>query len=88
MFTSGNVELVSVELSLDLNGFLLAFFRFTNLRGAVDRLYSDKSTTFCAAADWIPNLLGSTEFQNPLRKSNVTRSIYLSTLPAKAEVRK
>ena len=63
-----HVELVT---SLDLNSFLLAFFRFTNLRGAVDTIYSDNGSTFCAAADRLPNLLGSSEFQNSLRKNNI-----------------
>ena len=42
-----HVELVT---SLDLNNFLLAFTRFTNLRGAVDTIYSDNASTFCAAS--------------------------------------
>ena len=57
--------------SLDLNSFLLAFLRFANLRGAVDTFYSDKASTFCAAADRLPDLLSSTEFQNSLRKSGI-----------------
>ena len=63
-----HVELVT---SLDLNSFLLAFSRFTNLRGAVDTFIQDNGSTFCAAADRLPNLLDSTEFQNSLRKNNI-----------------
>ena len=60
-----HVEIVS---SLDLDSFLLAFSRFTNLRGAVNTVYSDNGRTFKAAADKLPSLLGSTELHNSLRK--------------------
>ena len=63
-----HVELVT---SLDLNNFLMAFTRFTNLRGSVDTVYSDNGSTFCAAADQLPKMLGSNEFQNGLRKQNI-----------------
>ena len=63
-----HVELVT---SLDLDNFLLAFTCFTNLRGAVDTIYSDNASTFRAAAENLPKLLGSTEFCNSLRKSNI-----------------
>ena len=58
------MELVT---SLDLNNFLLAFIRFVNLRGAVDTFYSDNASTFRAASDKLPKLLGSSEFVNSLR---------------------
>ena len=66
-------EMFHVELvtSLDVNSFLLAFFRFTNLRRAVDTIYSDNSSTVCAAADGLPKLFGSTEFQNLLQKNKI-----------------
>ena len=57
--------------SLDLNEFLLAFSRFTNLRGAVDTVYSDNGSTFRAAADRLSSSLGSTEFCNSLRRRNI-----------------
>ena len=63
-----HVELVT---SLDLNNFLMAFTRFTNLRGSVATVYSDNGSTFCAAADQLPKMLGSNEFQNCLRKQNI-----------------
>ena len=63
-----NVEVVT---GLDLNSFLLAFSRFTSLREAVDTVYSDNASTFRAAADRLPHLLGSTEFQNALRRSGI-----------------
>ena len=63
-----HVELVT---SLDLISFLLAFSRFTNLRGAVATIFSDNASTFCAAADQLPKSLGSTEFYNSLRKRNI-----------------
>ena len=34
---------VEIVTSLDLNNFVLAFSRFTNLRGAVDTMYSDNA---------------------------------------------
>ena len=63
-----HVELVT---SLDLNSFLLAFTRFVILRGAVDTFYSDNASTFRAASDKLPKLLGSSEFVNSLRKFNI-----------------
>ena len=51
-----HVELVT---SLDHTSFLLAFSRFTNLRGAVDSVFSDNDSTFCAAAERLPSLLTS-----------------------------
>ena len=64
-----HVELVT---SLDLDSFLLAFSRFTNLRDAVDTIYSDNyASTFRAVSDKLPALLGSTGFHNSLRKSNI-----------------
>ena len=63
-----HVELVT---SLDLNSFLLAFTCFVNLRGAVDTFNSDNASTFRAASDKLPKLLGSFEFVNSLRKLNI-----------------
>ena len=40
---------VEIVTSLDLNRKLLAFSRFTNLRGVVDTFFSDNGSTFCAA---------------------------------------
>ena len=62
---------VEVITSLDLDSFLLAFSRFTNLRGAVDTIYSDNGSTFCAASERLPDLLDSTDFHNSLRKINI-----------------
>ena len=59
---------VEIVTGLDLNNFLLAFSRFTNLRGSVETIYSDNGCTFCAAADTLPSLLGSCEFTDSLRK--------------------
>ena len=63
-----HVELVT---SLDLTSFLLAFSRFTNLRGAVDTVFSDNGSTFCAAAERLLSLLTSTEFHNSLRRRGI-----------------
>ena len=72
LFTCLCTRCIHVEIltSLDLNSFLLAFSRFTNLRGNVDTLYSDNGSTFRAAADRLPSLLQSNVFQNSLRKKN------------------
>ena len=53
---------VEVVTSLDLDSFQLAFSCFTNLRGAVDTIYSDNGSTFRAASERLPDLLDSTEF--------------------------
>ena len=37
----------------------------------MDTIYSDNGTTFCAAADVLPKLLGSTEFNNAARKRGI-----------------
>ena len=73
LFTCLCTRCIHVEIvtSLDLNEFLLEFSRFTNLRGAVDTVYSDNGSTFRAAADRLSSLLGSTEFCNSLRKRNI-----------------
>ena len=56
---------------MDLDNFLLAFSRFTNLRRAVGTFISDNGSTFSAAADRLPSVLDSTEFQNSLRKRGI-----------------
>ena len=62
---------VEIVTSLDFNSFVLAFSRFINLRGPVDTMFSDNGSTFCAAADRLPKLLDSTDFENDLRKRNI-----------------
>ena len=73
LFTCLCTRAVHVEIvtSLDLNNFLLAFSRFTNLRGAVNTVYSDNGSTFCAAAEQLPKLINSTDLHNSLRKRNI-----------------
>ena len=73
LFTCLCTRCIHVEIvtSLDLNSFLLAFSRFTNLRGNVDTMYSDNVSTFRAAADRLPSLLQSNVFQNSLRKKGM-----------------
>ena len=62
LFTCLCTRCIHVEIvtRLDLNSFLLAFSRFTNLRGAVDTFFSDNGSTFCAASEKLPDLLSST----------------------------
>ena len=62
---------MEIVTSLDLNEFLLAFSRFTNLRGAVDTVCLDNGSTFQAAADRLSSLLGSTELCNSLKKRKI-----------------
>ena len=66
LFTCLSTRCLHVEIvnGLDLNNFLLAFSCFTNLRRSVETIYSDNGSTFCAAVDTLPNLLGSCEFTN------------------------
>ena len=73
LFTCLCTRCIHVELvtGLDLDNFLLAFSRFTNLRGAVDTFMSDNGSTFSAAADRLPSLLDSTGFKNSLRKRGI-----------------
>ena len=54
-----------------VTSFLLVFSRFTNLRGAVDIVFSDNDSTSCAAAERLPSLLGSTEFHDSLRRHGI-----------------
>ena len=63
-----HVELVT---SLDLTSFLLAFSRFTNLRGAVNTVFSHNGSIFCAAAQRLPSLMTSTEFHNSLCRRGI-----------------
>ena len=79
---------VEIVTSLDLNEFLLAFSRFTNLRGAVDTVYSDNGSTFRAAADRLSSLLGSTEFCNSLKSVTLIGLKSLHTLLVKEVVGK
>ena len=62
---------MEIVTSLDLNELLLAFSRFTILRGAVNTLYSNNCSTFQAAADRLSSLLGWTEFCSSLRRRNI-----------------
>ena len=70
VFTCLSIRCLHVEIvtGLDLNNFLLAFSRSTNLRGSVETIYSENGSTFWVAADTLRNLLGSCEFTNSLRK--------------------
>ena len=73
LFTCMSSRAVHVELvtSLTLSEFILAFTRFTDLRGPVSTIYSDNGTTFQAAAKVLPKLLESTELKNSLRKKGI-----------------
>ena len=71
-----------IVTGLDLNSFLLAFSRFTSLRGAVDTMYPDNGSTFCGAAEQLSTLFGSTEFYNSLCQSNINWVRILSYVPS------
>ena len=73
LFTCSRTRGIHVELvtSLGVTSFLLAFPRFTNLRGAVDTVFSDNDSTFCAEAEHLPSLLTSTEFHNSLGRRGI-----------------
>ena len=73
LFTCMSSRAVHVELmtSQTLSEFILAFTRFTDLRGPVSTIYSDNGTTFQVAAKVLPKLLESTELKNSLRKKGI-----------------
>ena len=73
LFTCLCTRCVHVEIvtSMDLNNFILAFSRFTNLRGPVDTFFSDNGKTFCAAEKELPQIIDSTEFHNSLRRCGI-----------------
>ena len=77
---------VKVVTGLDLNSFLHAFSCFTSLRRSVDIVKSDNASTFRAAADRLPNLLGYIQ-NSKIRFVNLVLigSGYLVMLPAKEE---
>ena len=53
LFTCMSTRCIHVELvtSLGLKSFLMAFSRFTNLRGSVDTVFSDNGSTFIGASN-------------------------------------
>ena len=73
LFTCLCTRCVHVEIvtSMDLNNFIMAFTRFTNLRGPVDTFFSDNGKTFCAAEKQLPQIIESTEFHNSLRQRGI-----------------
>ena len=68
LFTCMSSRAVHVELvtSLYLSEFVLAFNRFSDLRGPVSKTYSDNNTTFQAASKSLPSLLKSTGLKTSL----------------------
>ena len=64
-----HVELVT---SLSLSEFVLAFNRFSDLRGPVSKIYSDNVSTFQAASKSLPSLLKSTGLKTSLRKQGIS----------------
>ena len=74
LFTCLCARCIHVEIvtSLDLNEFLLAFSRFTNLREAIDTVYLDNGVySDNDNADRLSSLLGSKEFCNSFRKRKI-----------------
>jgi len=63
---------VEIEMSLDLNSFILAFSCFIDLRGPVSSLYSDIGSTFQAAANVLPELLQSSGLQSFFHNRGLT----------------
>ena len=72
LFTCMSSRVVHVELvtSLSLSEFVLAFNRFSDLRGPVSKIYSDNGTTFQAASKSLPSLL-CTGLKTSLRKREI-----------------
>ena len=63
-----HVELVT---SLSLDDFLLAFTRFTYLRGQVNTIYSDNASTFQAGSKKLPDLIETKDFHISLRRKGI-----------------
>ena len=74
LFTCMSSRAIHVELvtSLSLSDFVLAFTRFSDLRGPIKTAYSDNGSTFQAASKALPKLLNTPGFQNFLREKDVS----------------
>ena len=58
--------------SLSLSELVLAFNRFSDIRGPVSKIYSDNGTTFQAASKSLTSLLKSTGLKTSIRKQGIT----------------
>ena len=63
-----HVELVT---SLSLDDFLLAFTRFTDLRGQVNTIYLDNASTFHAGSKKLPDLIETKDCHISLRRKGM-----------------
>ena len=63
-----HVELVT---SLSLDDILLAFTRFTNLRGQVNTIYSDNAGTFQVRSKKLLDFIESKDTHTSLRKKDI-----------------
>ena len=88
LFTSLSSRAIHVELVtlLSLSKFLLAFTRFVNLRGHVNKVLSDNESTFQAASKKLSELIESREFQNSLRHKGINSEFILAYSPAQGGV--
>ena len=70
LFTCLASRAIHVELatSLSRNDVLLAFTRFTDLRGQANTIYSNNASTFQASSKKFPDLIESKDFHLSLRK--------------------
>ena len=73
MFTCMASRAIHVELvtSLSLNDFLLAFTRFSDLRGQVNTIYLDNVSTFWAGSKKLPELIETKDFHIFLRRKGI-----------------
>ena len=73
LFTCMASRAIHVELvtSLSLDDFLLAFTRFTDLRGQVNTIYSDNASTFQAGSKKLPDLIKTKNFHISLRRKGI-----------------
>ena len=88
LFTCMSSRAVHVELvtSLSLNEFVLAFIRFSDLRGPINTIYSDNGSTFQAAAKELPKLIEPVEIKNCLRRKGINWEFIPPYAPAQGGV--
>ena len=73
LFTCLNIRSVHIELMPDLNvnSFVLAFIRFSNLYGIPTHLYSDNAKTFLAGGDILEQVVKSNQFLSKFSRYSI-----------------
>ena len=83
LFTCASTRAVHLELvpNLHANSFLLAFRRFTSIRGLPSTLLSDNAKTFKSASNEVRNIVGSREVSAHLTCHRVTWNFIVECAP-------